>query len=88
MNAFWENRLTKEIERINNATFILQDLNLIEEILNDPEVYEEFPFEKLSDEEIETELIKAEFIRGITQICVEKMEEDLKKQKRQEEKVE
>lgn len=84
MNAFWENRLTKEIERINNATFILQDLNLIEEILNDPEVYEEFPFEKLSDKEIESEMLKAEFIRGVTQICVEKMEEDLKKQKRQE----
>ena len=29
-------------------------------------------------------MLKAEFIRGVTQICVEKMEEDLKKQKRQE----
>lgn len=88
MNVFWENRLTKEIESINNATFILQDLNLVEKILNDKNRYEEFPFEKLSDKDLETEIVKTEFLREVTQICVEKMEKDIKKQKRQEEKVE
>lgn len=88
MNVFWENRLTKEIESINNATFILQDLNLVEKILIDENRYEEFPFEKLSDKDLETEIVKTEFLREVTQICVEKMEKDIKKQKRQEEKVE
>ena len=87
MSAFWENRLTKEIEKITNATFILQDLNLIEKILNDEGEYQEFPFEKLLDKKIELELLKTEFLKEVTQMCVDEMEEDLKKQKRQEEKV-
>lgn len=87
MSAFWENRLTKEIEKITNATFILQDLNLIEKILNDEGEYQEFPFEKLPDKKIELELLKTEFLKEVTQMCVDEMEEDLKKQKRQEEKV-
>ena len=87
MSAFWENRLTKEIEEITNATFILQDLNLIEKILNDEGEYQEFPFEKLPDKKIELEILKTEILKEITQMCVDEMEEDLKKQKRQEEKV-
>ena len=87
MSAFWENRLTKEIEKITNATFILQDLNLIEKILNDEGEYQEFQFEKIIDKKIELELLKTEFLKEVTQMCVDEMEEDLKKQKRQEEKV-
>ena len=71
MSAFWENRLTKEIEEITNATFILQDLNLIEKILNDEGEYQEFPFEKLPDKKIELELLKTEFLKEVTQMCVD-----------------
>ena len=88
MNAFWENRLTKEIEGINNATFILQDLNLVEKILQDEGEYQSFPFEKIEDDDIETELVKTEILKETSQICVDKMEKDLKNQKRQKEKVE
>ena len=88
MNAFWENRLTKEIEGINNATFILQDLNLVEKILQDEGEYQSFPFQKIEDDDIETELVKTEILKETSQICVDKMEKDLKNQKRQEEKVE
>ena len=88
MNAFWENRLTKEIEGINNATFILQDLNLVEKILQDEGEYQSFPFQKIEDDDIETELVKTEILKETSQICIDKMEKDLKNQKRQEEKVE
>ena len=89
MNVFWENRLTKEIQRITNGTFILQDLGLIEQLLKDKKEYEQFPFEKLSNENIRIELIKTEILKEISQIGIDKMERSLKRQaKRQEERVE
>ena len=83
MNVFWENRLTKEIQRINNGIFIMQDLNLIEQILKDDKKYEKFPFDKLPDDTIEAELIKTEILNEISQICIDDMEKAMKGKKQE-----
>ena len=84
MNVFWENRLTKEIQRISNGIFIMQDLNLIEQILKDDKKYEKFPFDKLPDDTIEAELIKTEILNEISQICIDDMEKAMKGKKQEE----
>ena len=88
MNAFWSNRLTKEIEDISKAIFVFQDLNLIEEFLNEGKKYEEFPFEKLTDKEIEEEIIKNKVLKNISQICINKLEEDIDERNQSSERVE
>lgn len=77
MNIFWSNRLTKEVDRINNASFILKDMNLIEKILKDKKIYDKFPFENLTDTEIEAELLKTGILSEISQICVDEVYKDL-----------
>ena len=77
MNIFWSNRLTKEMDKINNASFILKDMSLIEKILNDKKRYNEFPFENLPDEDIESELLKTGVLNEISQMCVDDVYADL-----------
>ena len=77
MNIFWSNRLTKEMDKINNASFILKDMSLIEKILNDKRRYNKFPFENLPDEDIESELLKTGVLSEISQMCVDDVYADL-----------
>lgn len=77
MNIFWSNRLTKEMNKINNAAFILKDMSFIEKILKDEKRYNKFPFENLPDEDIEAELLKTGVLSEISQMCVDNVYADL-----------
>ena len=79
MNVFWSNRLTKEIESINEVVFILNDLGLIEDIVKDKEIYQQFPFEKISDKDLKIELVKIGVIKEITQMSISQLDKDLEK---------
>ncbi len=78
-SAFWCNRLTKEIENMNNAKFICKDLDLIDKMLN-------FRIEKIdgkeniiSEEILEKELEKISFLTIVIEKIVNQVEEDIKK---------
>lgn len=78
-SAFWCNRLTKEIENINNAKFICKDLDLIDQILNF-RIEEIDEKENLISEEIlEKELEKISFLSIVIEKIVNQVEEDIKK---------
>ena len=77
MNIFWSNRLTKEMDEINNAAFILKDMNFIEKILKDKKRYSKFPFKNLKDEDIKVELLKTGVLNEISQMCVDDVYKDL-----------
>lgn len=80
MSCFWSNRLTKEMEDINKVLFILKDLNLIEQIILDEETYSTFPFEKISNEDMKTELIKLGVIKEISQMSINKLDKEIEAQ--------
>ena len=77
MNIFWSNRLTKEMDEINNASFILKDMSFIEKILKDKKRYNKFPFKNLPDKDIEAELLKTALLSEISQMCVDDVYKDL-----------
>lgn len=80
MSCFWSNRLTKEMEDINKVLFILKDLNLIEQIILDDEIYSTFPFEKISNQDIKIELIKLGVVKEIGQMAVNKLDREIEEQ--------
>ena len=79
LTAFWSNRLTKEIEKMNNAKFICQDINLVKKILllrmNKTNQKEEL----VSEETLEKELEKISFLNIIIEKMITQIEEDAKK---------
>ncbi len=79
MNVFWSNRLTKEIENINEVVFILNDLGILEDIVKDKEKYQQFPFEKISDRDLKIELVKIGVIKEIAQMSINQLDKDLEK---------
>ena len=72
LTAFWSNRLTKEIEKMNNAKFICQDINLVKKILllrmNKTNQKEEL----VSEETLEKELEKISFLNIIIEKIIYK----------------
>ena len=80
LNAFWTNRLTKEIESLEDARFICQDLNVFEKILKE-KIENKDADSKVSipsDEQIDKELLKIKIINRISEYCKEEILKDIK----------
>ena len=78
-SAFWSNRLTKEIERMNNAKFISKDLGLIEKIAKFRIEKTNGKDELINEDIIEKELEKINFLNIAVEKIVVQVEEDIKK---------
>ena len=85
LSAFWCNRLTKEMEKINNAKFICRDLDLVNNMVK-------FRIEETDSKEllanndvIEREIEKLSFLNIITDKIINKIERDIKINGRSEE---
>lgn len=77
-SAFWSNRLTKEIERMNNAKFICKDLDLINKIVRFRIEKTDGKEELISEEIIEKELEKIAFLNIVIEKIINQVEEDIK----------
>ena len=77
-SAFWSNRLTKEIERMNNAKFICKDLDLINKIVKFRIEKTNGKEELISEDVIEKELEKIAFLNIVIEKIINQVEEDIK----------
>ncbi len=77
-SAFWSNRLTKEIERMNNAKFICKDLDLINKIVKFRIEKTDGKEELISEDVIEKELEKIAFLNIVIEKIINQVEEDIK----------
>lgn len=77
-SAFWSNRLTKEIERMNNAKFICKDLDLINKIVKFRIEKMDGKEELISEDVIEKELEKIAFLNIVIEKIINQVEEDIK----------
>lgn len=77
-SAFWSNRLTKEIERMNNAKFICKDLDLINKIVKFRIEKANGKEELISEDVIEKELEKIAFLNIVIEKIINQVEEDIK----------
>lgn len=77
-SAFWSNRLTKEIERMNNAKFICKDLDLINKIVRFRIEKTNGKEELISEDVIEKELEKIAFLNIVIEKIINQVEEDIK----------
>lgn len=77
-SAFWSNRLTKEIERMNNAKFICKDLDLINKIVKFRIEKTHGKEELISEDVIEKELEKIAFLNIVIEKIINQVEEDIK----------
>lgn len=77
-SAFWSNRLTKEIEKINNAKFICKDLDLIDKMLRVRIEKLDRKEELLKEEILEKELEKIAFLNIVVERMVNQVEEDIR----------
>ncbi|MFR8233936.1 MAG: hypothetical protein ACLVA2_06010 [Clostridia bacterium] len=77
-SAFWSNRLTKEIERMNNAKFMCKDLDLINKIVKFRIEKTDGKEELISEDVIEKELEKIGFLNIVIEKIINQVEEDIK----------
>ena len=77
-SAFWSNRLTKEIERINNAKFICKDLDLIDKIIKVRIKKLDGKEELINEEILEKELEKISFLNIVVEKMVKQVEKDIR----------
>lgn len=77
-SAFWSNRLTKEIERMNNAKFMCKDLDLINKIVKFRIEKTDGKEELISEDVIEKELEKIAFLNIVIEKIINQVEEDIK----------
>ena len=85
LSAFWCNRLTKEMEKINNAKFICRDLDLVNNMVTF-RIEETDPKESLVNNAIiEREIEKLAFLNIIADKIINKIEREAKIKGRSEE---
>lgn len=81
LNTFWINRLAKEIEIMNKARFICQDLGVFEKILKEKSENPNNEISMPTNEDIESELLKLNVVNRINERCIHEIEKHANKLK-------